>query len=137
MKIAFYKYKYGNWKDWLIAKLTKSEFSHCEIIFDDGVSFSSSPRDNGVRFKEIEYKAERWEIVKLDVKVHQYFTMLRKARRIEKHKYKYDWISIFFHWMHLRSYRKFICSDLCYYLLSDRLDFKTPQGLYEYVKKNY
>lgn len=67
-KIAFYKgtrpglagiYSYG------VRFITKSIYSHCEVIFSDGMSASSSFSDGGVRFKEIEYEPERWDIIEL------------------------------------------------------------------------
>lgn len=44
---------------------TRSSFSHCEMIFSDGVSASSSFVDGGVRFKQIDYNPDHWEIVEL------------------------------------------------------------------------
>lgn len=121
MKLAFYKYEFGNWKDWLIAKVTKSKYSHVELILDTGVSLSSSPRDSGVRYKNIDYKNDRWDI----------FTI--KNRKINCFKYLgygYDWGAIFLHWIGLKSYKKFVCSDLIYFLLTQEIDFKTPNDLY-------
>lgn len=53
MKIAFYIAD-GEWTDQLIRCWTNSFTSHVEIVFDDGWWFSSSPRDGGVRMKEIQ-----------------------------------------------------------------------------------
>ena len=44
---------------------TRSSFSHCEMIFSDGVSASSSFIDGGVRFKRIDYNPDHWEIIEL------------------------------------------------------------------------
>lgn len=66
VKVAFYKgirpgiagiYSHG------VRFMTKSIYSHCEIIFSDGMSASSSFSDGGVRFKEIEYEPDRWDII--------------------------------------------------------------------------
>lgn len=40
-------------------------YSHCELIFSDGLSASASFTDGGVRFKRIEYAPDRWDIVTL------------------------------------------------------------------------
>jgi hypothetical protein len=40
-------------------------YSHCELVFSDGLSASSSFIDGGVRFKAIDYDNERWDIVQL------------------------------------------------------------------------
>lgn len=68
MKIAFYKgirpglagaYSHG------VRFITRSIYSHCEVILDDGMSASSSFSDGGVRFKEIDYDPDRWDIIDL------------------------------------------------------------------------
>lgn len=68
LRIAFYKgirpglagvYSHG------VRFITSSQYSHCEFIFSDGMSASSSFSDGGVRFKEIEYDTERWDIIEL------------------------------------------------------------------------
>lgn len=40
-------------------------YSHCEIIFSDGLSASASFMDRGVRFKPIEYDPAHWDFVEL------------------------------------------------------------------------
>lgn len=40
-------------------------YSHCELIFSDGLSASSAFLDGGVRFKQIEYDPAKWDIVDL------------------------------------------------------------------------
>ena len=52
MRVAFYKGE-GNFFDKLIRWWTKSSYSHCELIFSDGIFFSADPRDGGVRYKNI------------------------------------------------------------------------------------
>lgn len=133
MKVAFYKYEHGNYEDWLIAKATSSKFSHVELIFDDGYSFSSSPRDNGVRFKKINYVPEKWEIIDLKVSDLRKINIERKAKSIVRKKYEYDRVAIYCGWAGIRSYGKFICSDVISYLLFDIMEFTTPQELYEMV----
>ena len=66
MQVAFYKgtktglagiYNRG------VRFVTKGKYSHCELIFSDGMSASSSFMDGGVRFKKIEYDPLNWDIV--------------------------------------------------------------------------
>lgn len=64
-RVAFYKAKYGDVFDKIVAFVTRSEYSHCELIFSDDVCASSSPRDNGVRFANIRF-GEHWDIFELD-----------------------------------------------------------------------
>lgn len=41
------------------------KYSHCELIFSDGMAASSSFADGGVRFKRIEFSPDRWDFIKL------------------------------------------------------------------------
>lgn len=68
MKIAFYKGTkegvagvYNRGVRWIENGL----YSHCEIWFSNGLSASSSFMDGGVRFKEIEYDLDKWDIFEL------------------------------------------------------------------------
>jgi len=66
MKIAFYKGTHKGWKgfaDVLIRWWLNGKYSHAELIFHDGISASSSYLDGGVRFKQIVYHPDRWDIV--------------------------------------------------------------------------
>ena len=44
---------------------TRSPYSHCELIFSDGTSASSSFIDRGVRFKNIDYDSDHWDFIDL------------------------------------------------------------------------
>lgn len=66
MRLAFYKstrpglagiYNRG------VRIVTKGHYSHCEAIFSDGMSASSSYADGGVRFKAIDYDPEHWDFI--------------------------------------------------------------------------
>jgi len=65
MKIAFYKGKRGTWQDKVICFATSSEYSHVELVLDDGTCMSSSKRDGGVRCKVIEL-GEKWHVYELN-----------------------------------------------------------------------
>lgn len=45
--------------------ITHSSYSHCELVFSDGLSASASYMDGGVRFKQIEYDSTKWDFVYL------------------------------------------------------------------------
>lgn len=47
----------------LVRWWTKGPYSHCELVFTDGLSASASFMDGGVRFKYIEFDSERWDFV--------------------------------------------------------------------------
>jgi hypothetical protein len=42
-------------------------YSHCELIFSDGIAASASFMDGGVRFKKIDFDSERWDFITLMV----------------------------------------------------------------------
>lgn len=68
MKAAFYRGTrpgMAGLYNWLVRKWTRSEFSHCEIIFSDGWAASSSYLDGGVRFKRIDFDPARWDFIGL------------------------------------------------------------------------
>lgn len=44
---------------------TKTIYSHCELIFSDGVAASSSFMDGGVRFKHIDFDPTKWDFITL------------------------------------------------------------------------
>jgi hypothetical protein len=51
--------------------------SHCELVFSDNVSASSSFADGGVRFKDISYNDDRWDFIdlppELEAAAREYF----------------------------------------------------------------
>lgn len=85
-RIAFFKGTHPGLPgvySWAVRRWTKSAYSHCELIFSDGISASSAYLDKGVRFKQIDYAAdpESWDILELPA-------FLEPAARawFEKHK---------------------------------------------------
>jgi hypothetical protein len=70
----------------LIRWWTRSEYSHCELVVD-GMCFSSSIQDGGVRAKAIELRSDRWDWIDLpwasrDAIVAHWYGTLRQP---------YDW----------------------------------------------
>lgn len=49
----------------LVRKWERGPYSHCELIFSDGMSASASFEDKGVRFKAIDYTPENWDFIDL------------------------------------------------------------------------
>lgn len=72
-KLAFYKAK-GTWVDQLIRLVTRSPYSHVELITEPDLYFadgsmrctSSSLRDGGVRVRNIILKPGHWDIVEVE-----------------------------------------------------------------------
>ena len=81
MKVAFYKgtrkgvsglYSRG------VRFIEKGKYSHCELVFSNGISASASFLDGGVRFKEIKYSTESdWDFVDVswadEARAYDYF----------------------------------------------------------------
>lgn len=68
MRAAFYKGTRPGWSglyNRLVRWWTRSPYSHCELVFSDGMAASASYLDGGVRFKEITFDAERWDFIEL------------------------------------------------------------------------
>lgn len=68
MKIAFYKGTrpgISGLYNRFVRFIDAGPYSHCELVFSDGVSASSSFIDAGVRFKRIEYSEANWDFVEI------------------------------------------------------------------------
>ena len=57
----------GIWRlvSWFVRYWTRGPYDHCEIVFSDGLSASSSLSDKGVRFVRKEYDPARWHFIDL------------------------------------------------------------------------
>lgn len=63
VQLALYKGK-GLLFNKLVRWWTSSPYSHCELVID-GLAYSSSLMDGGVRKKWIDFKPEHWDFVEL------------------------------------------------------------------------
>ena len=66
MKLALYKSTRPGWQGFysrLVRWLDGGPYSHCELVFSDGVSASASYLDSGVRFKIIDFKPAHWDFI--------------------------------------------------------------------------
>lgn len=86
--LALYKGK-GLIGNALIRWWTRSPYSHCELVVD-GVAYSSSLMDKGVRSKVIDFKPEHWVMVELPD-----FTRQRVLDYYEATKgQRYSWLDL-------------------------------------------
>ena len=86
MMLAFYKAKHGTKIDKIVAAAIRSKYSHVELVFSDGICFSASPRDKGVRFKAINLDNGKWDLYKIDKQFYE--EMLKKqVKRFEGQPY--------------------------------------------------
>lgn len=68
MRAAFYKSTRPGWQGLysrLVRWIDHGPYSHCELIFSDGLSASASYIDGGVRFKRIAFDPEHWDFIDL------------------------------------------------------------------------
>jgi len=145
MKIAFYKafQKKATMLDNLIAVFTFGRYSHVELYFSNGESFSISPREGESRFKVIDYTPEAWDI--LDLKLTE--DEEKKLYAIAKNEYlgfKYDYIGAVFSAspVCIQKDERLFCSEVAtniirrnrrYYFLRDGCRY-SPNELYKKIK---
>ncbi len=113
-------------QDKLIRFFTKGIYSHCEIVVhkqecwerydyrDVYECYTSSPRDSGVRCKQIDINDGKWDLIHLDniteEQVKAYFEKTKGA--------KYDWRGVFGLVLGFREKKsKFFCSEWCFNLI--------------------
>lgn len=90
---------------------TRSIYSHCELIFSDGMSASASYMDGGVRFKSIEYDPEKWDIYTLP----DYLEDNARQWFVEHEGQRYDiWGNVHFVFSIIGdSSNRWFCSEAC------------------------
>lgn len=119
-----------------VRMIDRGPYSHCELVFSDGVSASASFIDDGVRFKRIDYDPANWDFLEIPDPTG---AIERFARAwFEKHKgYKYALIgNLHFILGFLRDSetRKFCSEALAASLgLSDAWRYG-PNGLYALLR---
>ena len=135
ISIAFYKkettFKESKY-DSLIRWWTRSPFSHVELVID-GLWYTSSPRDGGVRSKKLKYKKEHWTLLNLNLTDEQ-VEDVKSFFNGEIGK-KYDILGIvfsqiFFLGKDMRN--EWFCSEICLAALQECgvLDDKLNPALY-------
>jgi hypothetical protein len=140
MKLAFYKSSAPNAGlfDKLISFWTQSPYSHVEIIFSTGLSYSSSPRDGGCRYKAIKYDSLAWDYVSLPYITTEREIEIKKFCNLQNGK-KYDWTGILLSQIFplgIEEPKKWFCSEL----VAKTLGFThassfNPKKLYNILKE--
>lgn len=77
-KIAFYKAK-GDWVDLLVRVWTISPWEYGEIVLGKNW-YSSSPRDGGVRAKQIIDNCNSWDFIEVDIDEERLYQKYREYR---------------------------------------------------------
>jgi hypothetical protein len=113
MKVAFYKYHTPGIMG-LFARFTRfitgGPYSHCELVFNDGLAYSASIQDGGTRFKRIDFDPTKWDIMEIASKQDR-----ARAFCEEEQGCKYDYPGIcrfIFPWVR-ESKTRWFCSEIC------------------------
>ena len=133
MQLAFYKDK-GNFYDTLIKIATLSKYSHCELVID-GVCYSASPREKGVRSKVIDIYSGQWDIIELPNTYDKQYALDLFEREMNK---AYDWLgAIKSVVVFLPNHKnKWFCTEIIAAALQlDNHKWFTPASLYRYFKE--
>ena len=77
-KLAFYKAK-GTLIDLLIRVFTNSKYSHVEIVCNKDW-YSSSPRDGGVRVKQIIDDGNSWDFIEVEIDKERLYQKYRERQ---------------------------------------------------------
>lgn len=111
LRVAFYKGK-GKIVDKLIRWWTNSPYSHCELLFPDGIMFSSDAWSGGVRWNT-NYDLSNWDIVRVDLTKAEIDVLIRWCKT--KETSDYDWLGVIRFVIPFTNQDpdKWFCSELC------------------------
>ena len=131
-KIAFYKAK-GNIVDKAIRLWTRSKYSHCEIVIGENW-YSSSPRDNGVRAKQIVDDHGSWDFIETDIGINKLNEVYLKYKGSG-----YDFLGILLCMilpLKRDNNKKVTCSEFCAEVLGcSEPEMYSPERLYKTLTK--
>lgn len=108
------------WLDRIICFFSGSKYSHIEVVFDydtvthTGESWSTSPRDNGVRSKRINFDNGHWEVYEYQP-LYKLSVSTTKAILKNYLGYKYDYIGALgsLLWFIPDSRNRIFCTEFC------------------------
>lgn len=136
MRIAFYKATRPGLQgiySRLVRFVDRGPYSHCELIFSDGLSGSASYIDGGVRLKRIDYDAEHWDFIDLpdhlETAAREFFN--------ERVGAGYDLLGNlrFVAWMVRESADDWFCNEICGAAIGQTEPWRHgPNGFYGYCK---
>lgn len=122
--------------DWLVRKITKGPYSHCEIAVkfggtDEYLCYSSSTRDGGVRVKQMPLPADKWDLIPIYISEQR----VKEIYRLYK-GYKYDWLGALGVVLPIKQRKsRFFCSEFCALVLDLwRPERYSPNSLAEYIR---
>jgi hypothetical protein len=137
MQLAMYKGPASGWKlqlaHRLICSATKSIYSHCEILID-GVGYTSSNRDGGVRAKPLDLTSQHWDLYALkgdEAAVLHWFAAHKGEAydQLGELRFAFGFLA--------QDPAKWFCSEACGAALGLPQSWKFhPQGLLDYCLAN-
>jgi hypothetical protein len=112
LKVAFYKAS-GNFSDKIIRLVTRSKYSHCELLLPDGRMFSSDGWDNGKVRYTYKYNINNWDFVDIDITDGELLTLISWCNH--KIGLKYDWLGVFRFIIPFlkQDPERWFCSEIC------------------------
>lgn len=141
MKLAF-KISQNTWYDMLIQAWqwargdAYSHLTHVELVFSDGMSFSASVMDKGVRFKRIGYSnADEWVFVPIEHANEQRLYEACKVVALGSKGYSFLDIAAMTLGVKMNVTNKWFCSEVVSYVLAPFAESHiSPSELYERYK---
>lgn len=115
MKLALYR---GPAQDlahkiahWAVCTFTGSIYSHCEVVIN-GVCWSASARDGGVRGKKVDLNSGRWDVIDLPAQMDEAAAV---AWFMEHDGAAYDWAGVLRFALPFLPQRRgqWFCSEAC------------------------
>lgn len=143
MKITFRK-KPSSIYSHIIRLWTFGKYSHSELAFSDGRTFSSDEADNGTRWKDWKLSPDEWDFLEIPCTKEQEQEVLAFCAGEEG--CEYDKVGIGFSFLPipigLQSARRWFCSEICVaalqqigYLTGYTPSRVSPNALYKILKK--
>lgn len=131
MHLAFYRGE-GKIVDRLVRWWTQGKYSHCEMVFSDGMYFSADAWSNKVRYATIKANPANWDFVELGINPKEELAV--RAWCDSQNGKGYDWVGILLSQilpLKAHSKRRWFCSELCVAALQTvgRLSGIRPQDI--------
>lgn len=92
-----------------VCLVTASKYSHCELVID-GVAYSASARDGGVRSKLIDFNSGKWDLYPVTVDKDYVLSFFKET---EDDPYDYLGLGYFLTGIAMGSLGKWFCSEWC------------------------
>ena len=91
--------------------VTASKYSHCELVFSDGMCGSSSARDGGVRLKHIDLESGHWDVFPIKYALDESYARAWFESNTSK---KYDWFGLLWFILPIKAFndpKRYFCSE--------------------------